>query len=424
MSPIIIIGAGASGLMAARILAEKGHKVTVVEGRDRVGGRIHAIQEDFSIPIEAGAEFMHGRQALTLALIKESKSELSQLSGSRYQFWNGNIQQGNYFDDGWDLLAMQLERLGKDTTMGDVLDTYFNKDEYRNLRKKVRAFVEGYDAADINQVSALALKQEWEEGDDEHQYHIRGGYSKLIYFLLGKIRASGGEVFLNEPVEEIQWTPGQVKVTTKSGYVYEGGRAIITVPLGVLQKGVIRFSPPLPDHDTAFTNIGFGGVIKFFIEFRDSFWEDINSRDLKDVAFIFSDARIPTWWSQLPERAPLLTGWLGGPPTFKIPTEREALFQMALDSLAYIFHCSEATLRNEIVKWQVVDWVKDPFANGAYAYPMVQSHQAVKFITKPVNGTLYFAGEAFYAGPSMGMVEAALVSGRDVSDRLSAENPK
>jgi len=423
MSPVIIIGAGASGLMAARILAEKGHKVTVVEARDRVGGRIHTIQEDFSIPIEEGAEFMHGRQALTLALIKESKSDLSQLSGNRYQFWNGKIQHGNYFDDGWDLVAQQLERLGKDTTMGDVLETYFNKYEYRNLRKKVIAFVEGYDAADINQVSALALKREWEESDDEHQYHIRGGYSKLIYFLLEKVRASGGDIFLNEPVEEIQWTPGQVKVLTKSGNVHEGGKVIITVPLGVLQKRAIRFSPPLPDHDAAFTNIGFGGVIKFFIEFRDSFWENINSHYLKDVAFIFSDARIPTWWSQLPEKTPLLTGWLGGPPTFKIPTESEALFQMALDSLVYIFHCPEATLQKEIVKWQWVDWVKDPFANGAYAYPMVQSHQAVKFIMKPVERTLYFAGEAFYTGPSMGMVEAALVSGKDVSERLSAENP-
>ena len=69
---IIVIGAGASGLMAASALAKKKHQVTVVEARDRIGGRIYTSSRSFTLPLEMGAEFMHGKQPLTRALIKKS----------------------------------------------------------------------------------------------------------------------------------------------------------------------------------------------------------------------------------------------------------------------------------------------------------------------------------------------------------------
>lgn len=81
---ILIIGAGASGLRAASILGREKHEVTVIEARDRIGGRIHTAQSNLCLPVEMGAEFMHGKQPETLSLIHESKIKVSLLGGNRY----------------------------------------------------------------------------------------------------------------------------------------------------------------------------------------------------------------------------------------------------------------------------------------------------------------------------------------------------
>ena len=404
--------------MAACCLAEKNHTVTLVEARDRIGGRIHTLNTKFSIPLETGAEFIHGKQPLTMSLVQKSKSELSLLSGNRYQIWNGQLQRGDFFDDQWNLLTEALQKLKKDTDIASFLHRHFKQDQYKDLYQKVKGFVEGYDAADMHQVSAMALKEEWAESDDEHQYHIRGGYSRLINYLEERVKAAGGESILSSPVNEIQWSAGKVKVLTETGKVLEADKVIITVPLGVLQKGTIRFTPSLPYHLQAFSNIGFGGVIKFFFEFKHAFWEDRIKKPLKDVAFIFSDAEVPTWWSQLPDKTPLLTGWLGGPSTYKTTHNSDALYEKAIASLQYIFNYSSNDIKGEIREWHIADWVKDPYACGAYAYATVETRKARAILSEPVHDTIYFAGEALYDGSAMGTVEAALVSGQEVARKL------
>jgi len=97
----------------------------------------------------------------------------------------------------------------------------------------------------------LALREEWSETDEDHQYHLRDGYSSLMQYLAEKVKKAGGTIMLSSPVHEIEWREGHVKVTTASGKSIEGDKAIITVPLGVLQNGAIRFTPDLPRHRTA-----------------------------------------------------------------------------------------------------------------------------------------------------------------------------
>lgn len=415
---ILVIGAGASGLMAAHCLTGKGYGVSVIEARDRLGGRIHAMQNNFSRPIETGAEFMHGKQPLTESLIKAADAEAILLSGKRYQLWSGQRKQGNFFGDEWNLLTQELAKLITDTDMDSFLREHFDSGKFKRLRQKVEAFVEGFDAADLHRVSALALKKEWEQSDDEHQYHIKGGYVKLIDHMAKNVTARGGEILLSSPVRDINWSPGRVTATTQGGSAIEGEKVIITVPLGVLQKNHLRFSPALPEHSRMFAQMGFGGVIKIFIEFTDTFWESNITHPLKDVAFIFSDAEIPTWWSQLPDRTPLLTGWLGGPSTFTITGEPEELFGKALMSLEYIFKHPVKEIRKYVREWHIANWTTDPFTFGAYAYPTVGNKNAQGFISSPVQDTLFFAGEAIYEGAAMGTVEAALISGKYAAGKI------
>ncbi len=418
MSNIITIGSGASGLMSARILAEKNHKVTVIEARDRIGGRIQELNGKFSRPVEAGAEFIHGSQSLTLGLLHELNGEAMQLNGKHYTLNKGELERGDLMDDQWDELTQALNTLTTDTDMASFLDKHFKGATYQDLRNRVQRFAEGFDTADIRRVSALALRDEWSETDEDHQYHIRDGYSSLMQYLAEKIKNAGGTIMLSSPVREIEWRKGYVKVTTDSGGSIEGEKVIVTVPLGVLQKGTIRFTPDLPQHRAAFQAMGFGGVIKFLFEFNEPFWEDHASRNLKNLAFLFSDADIPTWWTQLPDKTPLLTGWFGGPRTFNAHHQTGDLFAKAIESLQYIFKLTPAEIESRIRHWHIADWTQDPYTHGAYGYTTVETTDALALVTKPVQDTLYFAGEAMYEGPSMGTVEAALTSGKETVERI------
>jgi monoamine oxidase len=415
---IIIIGAGAAGLMAARILMESKHEVVVVEARDRVGGRIYTQQVGFSIPIETGAEFMHGSQPMTMSLMKEAGIKHKLLSGKRYQIWNGEIEEGDLFSDGWEKLTRALEQLDQDMPFADFLEQDFADQKYQKLRTKVRGFVEGYDAADLNRVSSMALAKEWSASDDEHQYRLEGGYSAVIAFLEDKVRKTGGQIWLSSPVTAIEWSQNNVKVMLSSGMQLEAEKVIITIPVAPLQSGAVTFSPSLPAHLNAFRQMGFGGVIKFFIEFKSAFWQERISRPLKKTAFVFSDARIPTWWTQLPNETPLLTGWLGGPGTRELSRDGYELQKVMVDSLRYVFNCSSSLIENEIAEWHVADWLNDPYALGAYSYPTINTPHARSLLSRPVKDTLYFAGEHLYDGSAMGTVEAALVNGKETAEKI------
>lgn len=417
MAEVLIIGAGISGLTLGRELLRKGHAVTIIEGRDRVGGRIHTLENKFSCMADAGAEFIHGQQPITLRLLEEAGLEKTLIRGKFYTISKDELEKGDMLDDHWKKLLTEMNKLEVDVTLADFLRTHFSGNEFDELRERATQYAEGFDIADINRVSTFALREEWSHNDDAHQYHLENGYGSLIGFLQNEIIHSGGQILLSEPVETIHWKEKSVEIRTKTGKSFVGQKVVISVPLGVLQKKVIRFIPSLQEHEAAIDTMGFGGVIKFQVEFKEALWESGN-RKLKDLAFVFSDAEIPTWWSQLPDKTPFLTGWFSGPRAFEPGLTKEVLYRKALQSLQYIFRCSQNEIESSVVNWHLADWVNDEFSFGAYSYPTIGSPEARKLLSAPVNDTLYFMGEALYEGTAMGTVEAALTSAMSVSQKI------
>lgn len=427
---ILIIGAGAAGLMAGYKLSQKGKKVTVLEARDRTGGRIHTIKDrDFFKQAELGAEFIHGDLPVTLQLLSEANIAYESLGGKMARYADGKFTDDDAFIEHWDLLIERLQALDRDETMGKFLDREFGEEKYQSMRKSVARYVSGYDTADIYKASAFALREEWMNEDEGAQHRVKDGYCAMVSYLSAKIKETGGQIYLNSIAKIIHWQKGNAKVITADGVKYNARQLIIALPLGVLQaKGqemaAITFEPPVPSYEKAFDQFGFGAIIKFLLEFDAPFWQDDKvaeavGKSLEDITFIVSDQEVPTWWTQHPSTSGLLTGWLGGlPAEAKKNCTAEELLQQALQSLGSIFKMNADALKSKLTAWKVVNWTADPFTRGSYAYDMIETHEARKLMMEPVEDTIYFAGEYLYEGPSMGTVEAALTSGVEVAEKI------
>lgn len=415
---IIIIGAGAAGLCAARELTRVKMKILILEARDRIGGRMYTnTPKNFKFAIERGAEFIHGEASYTFQLLTEADAERVEIHGNTYQVNDKNVHEEDFFDQEWNLVLEKLEALTDDLTFEQFLSTYFADAKYGHLRDKVTKFVEGYNAADITKVSSLALREEWSEDDDPSQYRITGGYRKLYDFLASEVRQNGGSILLEKVVTQINWKAGAVQVSTDSE-TFEASKCLVTVPVSILNSDRIRFEPAVPQIQDAASKIGFGGVVKIILEFSFAFWETEPEKKLIDLQFLFSDEKIPTWWSQFPDRIPILTGWVGGPAAGKVSDDDQHVLDDAIHSLARAMNYPKDKIRQHLTAWQVDRWSRDTFSNGAYSYAVLGTREAITVLETPIDNTLYFCGEAIYTGTHRSTVEAALVSGRDAAKNI------
>ncbi|HTH82654.1 MAG TPA: NAD(P)/FAD-dependent oxidoreductase [Mucilaginibacter sp.] len=430
IADVIIIGAGATGLMAARTLAKAGKKVIVLEARDRCGGRIHTLHnESFFKQAELGAEFIHGDLPVTLNLLKEANIDAEPSALTMWRYKDGKFITDEEPTPHWDTLLEKLNDLQEDCSINEFLDKEFAGDEYNDLRQSVRRFAAGYDTADPDRASAFALRLEWENDDDDAQHRVKGGYDTMINFLADECRAADGVIYLNSAVTDVYRHQDKAEVITTDGTIYYAGKVLIALPLGVLQadegeQGAIKFHPPVPDQQQAIQAMGFGSIIKILLEFDELFWENshtanLTGNDPQQMSFILSDKIIPTWWTQAPKHNNILTGWLGGPAAAdKKDLTEDELLELSLQSLGEIFDLSPAELQNKLIAFNCVNWTTDPYTRGSYAYDTVAAPEARKVLTKPVDDTLFFAGEYLYNGPAMGTVEAALTSGEEVARRI------
>jgi monoamine oxidase len=415
---IIIIGAGAAGLMAAQKLAKR-YKIILLEANNHIGGRVHTIKgEGFTVPVEAGAEFIHGKLPLTLRFLKEAGIQYEELRGNIYRVNNGEwIKQHEMFE-GWNKLLKQMKKEKKNMTMYDFLQRHYPDEKYDEFRRHIQNFAEGFDVSDITKVSMKALYKEWSHAD-EKIFRIPGGHGQLISYLAKACKDKGCEIITASLIKQIDWEKNNVTVYTEDGRKYFAEKCIVTVPVSILQKALakasINFTPPLDHHVKAANEAGYGTVIKVVFEFNEPFWEQY----AKDVGFILGDETFPAWWTQYPRAIPLLTGWKGGPGATTLSNNSdEMILQEALGSLCAIFDIPMVVLKEKIIAAKVFNWLRDDYAGGAYSFPLISTVEAKEILNKPVDNTIFFAGEALFEGSAFGTVEAALMSGKEVAGSI------
>jgi len=421
---ILIIGAGASGLAAAYELSLVNKKLVMLEARDRIGGRVHSVTDRrFAQIVEAGAEFIHGKLPVTLNLLKKAGIKHHAVEGKMWQIEKGEINKSDDFIIRWEKLMSQLRELKTDMPIREFLNQQFPDEKDKELKESALKFVEGYDAADAGKASSFALRDEWENENDDSEERVTNGYSQLVQFLERQIKDRGNQIFLSRVVKNISWQKGRAVVNTVNNEQFFASKVLVTIPLGLWQaeenEGHIFFTPELAAKKQAAQKMGFGTVTKIILQFQDQFWEEKIPTKLKDAGFIFSDAFIPTWWSQHPTKNGMLTGWLAGPKAMELKNATEGeILQKGLQSLSYIFGVDKTFIEKKLVAHCIVNWAEEPYTFGAYSYATLDTHWAKKILSDPVEETLYFAGEALYNGTETGTVEGALASGIEVARNI------
>ena len=386
------MGAGAAGLAAAAELGRAGLTVCAIEARNRIGGRCetHRIP-GLPVPVELGAEFIHGRPEATMELLSKAGTPAVDSTRTQLLAWDGKLRSANLFT--------QAQRVARKEVKGRDISfhAFLARQRLPRLARTLATMMaQGFDAADPRQASAREIVEEWRGGGlGASQPRPQGGYGPLLEFLSRNLRLQ-----LQTIVRQVRWKRGSVTVEgTFRGEPWKAWapRAVITVPIGVLPLLKIR------EKNAALRRLASGPVVRVAMAFREPFWE----KQHPGVAFFHSpEAPFPTFWTPLPMHAPLLTAWAGGPKAARLTGSSESfLLRKALESVRRVLGNIEeprAVLMH--------DWQADPFARGGYSYVKVGGTGAREELAAPLEETLYFAGEATDTEQS-GTVGGALASG-------------
>jgi len=440
---VVILGAGAAGLAAAAELARSGKSALVIEARDRIGGRVWSLNvPGLPVPVELGAEFIHGCPAATLSRMRRAGIAAIDAPISRMAVADGKLRPRD--DTLYAEVRRALKRHAGALGKRDVSFEAFLARAGRELSAEAQTFarmrVQGYDAAEPARASARAIVEEWSAEEEGRPGHFRpqGGYGALLDWLAAGLDGSRVELRLQSVVRAVRWKRGAVEVegstletpllpeegSTQSGggggrdFLVSARRAIVTLPLGVLKlppraPGAVRFTPSLRAKRATLDRLESGAVIKAALLFRTAFWEEFDEGRYRGVSFFHSPgAAFPTFWTARPECVPLLVAWAGGPKAARLAKAAAPdIVQEAAASVASIFGMRRSGIENQLAAAWVHHWQQDPLARGAYSYVAVGGHGARRALAEPLEDTLFFAGEAADYEGEHGTVAGALRSG-------------
>ncbi len=442
---VLVLGAGAAGLAAARALSERGFSIAVLEARNRIGGRIYTSRHaGGGLPVELGAEFVHGRPPETFAIARAAGLTLYERSGASWSSFNGHLGQEEDEDEeedehGVDALLRALgEWQGEDQAFQAFIEERFPGEEWAAARRWARGYIEGYEAAFPERVSVRWLahtEAAAESIQGERNYRVLEGYDRVLEWLRAGLNPERTIFSLNTIVRSVRWSRGQVEVAAHSLFgtpleSFSAKAAIITLPLGVLTAphdapGAVQFTPDLLEKRAAMELLEMGQVVKVAFNFREIFWDSGAPplSALPRLSFLFSDDEVmPTWWTSFPLLSPTLLGWVGGPCAVRLSRHPdEEIAQEALEALARVLGVSRGWLEARLNSWQVHNWSADPFSRGGYSFVRVGGMQAPGQLGAAVEGTLFFAGEATDTAGHTGTVHGALATGTRAANEVIAQ---
>ena len=390
--------------MAARELTARGRSVLVLEARERIGGRVWTVWDPrVPLPLEMGAEFIHDGAPLTGRLLEREGLSSLDLHPVHRQVRKGRLVRVGYASAIERVLSL-VKQDDPDESVDDFLARKPGGSALASARALTRRFVSGFNAADPARASVRSVAPSPQEPESiafSSTGRVTLGYGALMDALA---RELSHPVALRHPVRAIEWKPGRVTVCLRGRTKLSARAAIVTVPIGVLaRRGAIAFHPEPASLRTALSGLAMGSAVRLVVWFRELPWRDAA------VNFVnFPDGPFQASWSADPVRWPLVVLWCGGPQAGELSRLSKAELRRVLRTQLARHFGRQAPDLVRHVWWH--DWDRDPYSCGAYSYMLVGGKDAAQSLKRPVEHTLFFAGEATEF--ESGTVEAALVSGQ------------
>jgi monoamine oxidase len=443
---VIIVGAGVAGVAAARMLAQAGLRVLMLEARSRIGGRVWTIYTPQGAPVELGAEFIHGLPSNVFQLVRAAQLEVREFTGPEWIQSNGRLQRSRDFFEHTNRLIDRIDSRGPDHSFAAFLNEIEANEEAKLWALE---YVEGFHGALAERISAHSLvrgRKAEAELQGERAFRLTGGYGELLRVMKAALPPELVSTRLNTVVQSVRWSEHRVSIqarTVTDSVEFTAPRAIITLPLGVLQAspamaGAVQFDPTLDEKKSPLLLLFMGQTMRVSLVFSERWWESASGSGyrpgaLRDMSFVFSHQEwFPTWWTsaastsqQTQHRlaaepvAPILTGWAASRRGERL-NGRSGHFirDRALDSLAAIFEYPRPRLEELLNGWYVHHWQSDPFARGSYSYVGVDGEGAQEELAEPISDTLFFAGEATNTQGHHGEVHGAIETGERAARQI------
>lgn len=418
---VLVIGAGMAGLVAAARLAEEGAEVLVIEARDRIGGRIFT-DRSFGVPVELGAGLIQGYNGNPLA-------DLLDRAGARPFFVDeeeaillddGGAEPEEFeLDDLWDdidtIIEDAAEEADGDPEMSlaevvDILDPALAKEPIGSWA--LTDMIENDVGAPLDAISALHF--DGDKAFDGPDALVKQGYDTLLAPL-----AKGLDIRLGETVSRISTGKDGVIVETDKG-LHQAAQVVVTVPLGVLKAGSIRFEPPLPPaHREAIAAIGFGNLGKVSQQFDRAFWP----KEAHYIGFVANErGRYGEIVNLMPSQgAAVLTFVASGAYAQTLDAmDDHAATADVMDALRAMFGKDQSPPTG-LVRHV---WSSDPLARGTYSFTATGTlPQHFEALAQPAGPGLWLAGEHTIFDYH-GTVHGALMSGTRAADAILASLEK
>ena len=414
---VLVIGAGMAGLGAARVLQDVGIKVTVIEARDRIGGRTHTSSLWPDHPVDMGASWIHGTEGNPVTLLAKAlsvrmtpttyqKSAAFDLSGQPIDFQPAASRAMSLLQ----AARAAAEYHDNDISLEAAIAAFpgwkaLPLREQRLFRVAINTRIEHEYSGNWREMSAW----HFDDGEDfpGDEAVVTPGFGPIVAHL-----AAGLDLRLNEPVTSVSPTSDGVAVTTTRG-IHMANRVIISLPLGVLKSGSVHFGEPLDRHrQQAIDRLGMGLLNKCVLRFDRVFWPT-------DVDWITFAGPVHNLWADWTSYLaatgqPLLVGFNAAAMADQIEAlDDGATTESAVAALRVMFG---SKVPDPTVS-QISRWRRDPFACGSYSFVAVgasgQDRQALS--GTDWDGRIIFAGEAT-SRDHPGTVHGALISGRKAAE--------